>query len=215
MVDSLLKVIKEIRSAILEGDIDRALKYTSSYYPSVLRDNENIYFKLRCRKFIEMIKRCTELQDASEASAIAKRMHTSNGRVQDEYDVFDHQMELDEQLGAHHTHNGTSVIEDWESAMDTSEDPSLNADKLLVEAIQYGQELKAEFSNDPRKEVKRALEETLALIAYSDPRESPLKRLLGEEERVPVAEELNNAILGMLMLMLMINIFFFFFKTTI
>lgn len=115
--------------------------------------------------------------------------------MHDDYDVFDHQMELDEQLGAH-TLNGTSVVEGWESAMDTSEDPSMNADKLLVDAIQYGKELKAEFSNDPRKEVKRALEETLALIAYSDPRESPLKRLLQEGERVPVAEELNDAVLG-------------------
>ena len=127
-------------------------------------------------------------------------MHASNGRAHDDYDVFDHQMELDEQLGAHHAHNGTSAVEDWESAMDTSEDPGMSADKLLVEAIQYGQELKAEFSNDPRKEVKRALEETLALIAYSDPRESPLKGLLEEKERVPVAEELNGAILGILML---------------
>ena len=195
----MLTVIKEIRAAILEGDVDFAISFTSSCYPSVLTDNENIYFRLRCRKFIEMIKRCTELQDASDSSVIPNR--ASNDRVHDDYDVFDHQMELDEQLGAHHTHNGT-VVEDWESAMDTTEDPGMSADKLLVEAIQYGQELKAEFSNDPRKEVKRALEETLALIAYSDPRESPLKRLLGEGERVPVAEELNNAVLGMFMLML-------------
>jgi len=202
MDDFVLTAIQEIRSAILEGDIDRALKYTSACYPSVLRDNENIYFRLRCRKFIEMIKRCTELQDVSDSSTVAKRIHASNRRVHDEYDVFDHQMELDEQLGAHHAHNGTSVVEDLDSAMDTSEDPGMSADKLLVEAIQYGQELKAEFSNDPRKEVKHALEETLALIAYSDPRESPLKGLLEEKERVPVAEELNNAVLSKLVLLL-------------
>src|SRR6266536_4981689 len=35
----VLTANKEIRSAILEGDIDRALKYTSACYPSVLRDN--------------------------------------------------------------------------------------------------------------------------------------------------------------------------------
>ena len=190
---TLLTAIKGIRAAVLEGDIDRALKYTSTYYPSVLRDNENIYFKLRCRKFIEMIIR------ASDSSAVAKRMHTSNGRVHDDYDVFDHQMELDEQLGAHHSLNGTSVVEDWESAMDTSEEAGISADKLIVDAIQYGQELKAEFSNDPRKEVKRALQDTLALIAYSEPRESPLKRLLEERNRLPIAEELNDAVLGMLM----------------
>jgi hypothetical protein len=47
-----------------------------------------------------------------------------------------------------------------------------------------------------RREVKKVLEETLALIGYEDPRVSPLKHLLDERERAPVAEELNRAILG-------------------
>jgi len=190
-----LTTTKEIRSAILDGNIDNALYLTEKHFPKVLRENENIYFRLRCRKYIEMIKRSTEFQEASISPA--KRMHAANGRVHDDYsDVFDHQMELDEQLGAHRTHNGTSILEDWESAMDTSEDPSVNSIKLIEEALHYGQELKAEFQNDPRKEVKRALDETLALIAYADPRDSPLSGLLEEKERVPVAEELNGAILG-------------------
>lgn len=185
----------EIRSAILDGDIDRALYLTEKHFPKVLRDNENIYFRLRCRKFVEMIRRATELADA--AILPSKKMHAANGRFHDDYnDVFDHQMELDEQLGAHRTHNGTSILEDYESAMDTSEDRSASADRLLEEALHYGAELKAEFQNDPRKEVKRALDETLALIAYSDPRDGPLRGLLEEKERVPVAEELNSAILG-------------------
>jgi len=194
-MNELLTLATEIRSAILDGNIDHALYLTEKHFPKVLRDNENIYFRLRCRKYIEMIKRSTELQEASISPP--KRMHTSNGRVHDDYgDIFDHQMELDEQLGAHRTHNGTSMLEDWESVMDTSDDPSVNSIKLIEEALHYGQELKAEFQNDPRKEVKRALDETLALIAYADPRDSPLSGLLEEKERAPVAEELNGAILG-------------------
>ena len=177
--------------------MDNALALTREYYPSVLRDNENIYFKLRCRKFVEMIRQTTELH---EISPLPTKKPASNGRSHDEYnDVFNHQMELDEQLGAGGYQNGTTRQHDngtdWENAMDTSDDPSLGM-KSLEETIQYGQELKAEFSEDPRREVKKALEDTLALIAYADPREGPLKELLDERGRVPVAEELNGAILG-------------------
>ena len=67
---------------------------------------------------------------------------------------------------------------------------------MMQLTIQYGQELKSEFDGDPRREVKQALEETFALIAYPDARESMLAPLLDVGERVPVAEELNAAILG-------------------
>jgi hypothetical protein len=188
----------------LEGDIDAALEYTSNYYPTVLSENENIYFKLRCRKFIEMIRQCTSLDEPSERRR-GKKAQISNGRVaaSDEYsDVFEHQMELDEQLGAgldSRPQNG-GVDLDWGSAMDTSDDVTgeekFDARKLLDETIQYGQELRSEFSNDPRREVKRELENTLALIAYDNPKESSLKELLEEKGRTPIAEELNGAILG-------------------
>lgn len=83
--------------------------------------------------------------------------------------------------------------------MDTEEpgDAHTRASEMLREAILYGQVLRTEFSGDPRREVKKALEDTLALIAYEDPKESSLAWMLEPGERVPVAEELNSAILGM------------------
>ncbi len=68
---------------------------------------------------------------------------------------------------------------------------------LVNDALAYGQELQSEFKDDPRREVKQALEDTFALIAYPDARESSLAPLLEVDGRVPVAEELNCAILGM------------------
>ena len=68
--------------------------------------------------------------------------------------------------------------------------------QLMNEAVQYGQELQLEFKDDPRREVKQALEDTFALIAYPDARESSLAPLLELGGRVPVAEQLNGAILG-------------------
>ncbi|KAL1630560.1 hypothetical protein SLS56_004834 [Neofusicoccum ribis] len=181
---------QKIRAAILDGDIDKALKLTTAFYPTVLRDNESIYFKLRCRKFIEMIRRCQELQNP--ASKIGSRNNagsngfSNNSAVYD--DVFDGQMELDESNGANNSAgNGES--------MDTTGSDTLKLNELLGETLQYGQELKGEFSTDPRREVKHALEDTFALMAYSDPRQSPLAYMLDPNERTPVAEELNSAIL--------------------
>ncbi|KAJ8610915.1 hypothetical protein MRB53_038303 [Persea americana] len=44
-----------IRSAILSGDVDSAIALTNEHYPSVLRDNEEVHFRLRCRKFVEIV----------------------------------------------------------------------------------------------------------------------------------------------------------------
>jgi hypothetical protein len=173
------------------------------YYPHVLRDNENIYFKLRCRKFVEMIRQTTELADGTSPS-LAKGSSTSH----DDYNgVFDQEMELDE-YGTTTIRNGTSHHANiWEDsgAMDTSDDmysqtgrKEMGYGDLMSETIQYGIQLRAEFDGDPRREVKKSLQDTFALIAYDDPRKSPLASLLDDSERAPVAEELNGAILGKL-----------------
>lgn len=102
-------------------------------------------------------------------------------------------MELDEQLGVH---NGAP----WGDEDDEDEDDLEAKQKKLQDSttamIEYGMELKQEFANDQRREVKRALEDTFALIAYENVRESSLAPLLETSGRVPVAEELNSAILG-------------------
>ncbi|KAF2732669.1 Ran-binding protein-like protein [Polyplosphaeria fusca] len=187
---------QKIRAAILEGDIDKALKHTKAYYPKVLRDNENIYFKLRCRKFIEMIRQCNELSLRRQAPPTppSKRSTASNGfRNSIATDDYDSEMELDEQLGV------LSGTGQWHAdGMDTEdelEDKDAKLQQLLNETINYGTELKAEFAHDPRREVKRALEDTFALIAYENAGQSTLAALLETSGRVPVAEELNSAIL--------------------
>jgi hypothetical protein len=62
---------QRIRRSILDGDIDRALKYTASCYPHVLEaeQNRDVYFHLRCRKFIEMMRRYVD-QGIMESSPI-------------------------------------------------------------------------------------------------------------------------------------------------
>lgn len=176
----------EIRAAVLDGDVDKALKYTTAYYPSVLQENENIYFKLRCRKFIEMIRKCTDMQAPTPGTKMPPIR--SNGTSEQKRDSFDGYMDIDDpqpitDLGHH--------------GMDVESSQSFdNQMQLMNEALRYGQELQLEFKDDPRREVKQALEDTFALIAYPDARESSLAPLLELDGRIPVAEELNSAILG-------------------
>ena len=66
----------------------------------------------------------------------------------------------------------------------------------MMGALRYAQELRHEYKNDRSPEVANALHEIFALFAYEDPRNSPLMRLMDPSGRVPVAEELNSAILG-------------------
>lgn len=180
-----INIPKGIRAAILEGDVEKALKYTNAFYPQVLKDNEHVYFRLRCRKFIEMVRQGAEMQSSTAIPAARK----SNGHNGDWYDdIINHDMELDDQQ-----QQGNN----WDR-MDTEEAPEnqMQYQQLLQETLAYGKDLQAEFKNDPRREVSKALEEAFALIAYSDPLNAKeVSHLLDPKGRVAVAEELNSAIL--------------------
>lgn len=187
-----------IRLAILDGDMDHALKLTKLHYPTVLTENENINFKLKCRKFIELIRRSSETQPSRKQKHIRASSRRSSLSIRDRNitthhsassshnDVFDGQMELDT--------DQDNPIDD----MDVEEPIDITRQTTLMdETLSFGQILQSEFKDDPRREVKQALEDTFALIAYPDASESSLAHLLNPKGRAPVAEELNSAILGM------------------
>lgn len=158
-----------IRQAILDGEIDQALKYTDMFYPQVLQDNEQVYFKLRCRKFIEMVRKAAEM---------SMKYDSKRGGEQE--------MDLDVN-GSH----------GWGDNMDTDGgDHRAELTKLENKMLKYGQSLQGEYAGDSRKEIGKALNEIWALVAYKNPLKEPqVSHLLEERGRVTVAEELNSAIL--------------------
>ncbi|KAM0552484.1 hypothetical protein ACHAPJ_007812 [Fusarium lateritium] len=164
---------QRIRRAILEGDIDRALKYTNAYYPHVLQDNEHVYFRLRCRRFIELVRKAAQLNMRNESKGNG---HAANTAPQT--------MDIDL--------NGSENAA-WES--DGGENTAELAE-LERSMLEYGQKLQEEYANDPRIEVSKALNEIWALVAYQNPLKEPqVSHLLDRRGRVAVAEELNSAIL--------------------
>ncbi|RFU34198.1 hypothetical protein B7463_g2112, partial [Scytalidium lignicola] len=176
---------QRIRTAVLDGDIDKALKHTTAYYPNVLRDNEHVYFRLKCRKFIEMIRQGAEMHNTTTNTT--KKSTGHNGGWYD--DIINHEMELDD----HQEQSNNN----WDK-MNTEEIESDQVEyhNLLDDTLQYGQLLQAEFKDDPRREIKKALEDAFALMAYQDPLNAKgVAHLLDPSGRVAVAEELNSAIL--------------------
>lgn len=113
-------------------------------------------------------------------------------------------MELDEQLGVHNgKHQQWGGSQRGGDGMDIMQDDDMELgelkaryQKLEQEMIDYGMELKEEFENDPRREIRKALNDTFALIAYENVADSAWAPLLDPKGRAPLAEELNSAILG-------------------
>jgi hypothetical protein len=171
---------QQIRHAVLEGNIDKALRLTNADYPRVLEANQQVYFRLRCRKFVEIIRQHAEEKAKKQSSAGAVPV-TKTIQSHDDED-----MEV-EQDGDGYEGN------EWSERM---EDKSPSLGGFPEKALEYGQELRAEFANSADPEVSKHLNEIFALIAYQNPlTEESVAHLLDHSGRVAVAEELNSAIL--------------------
>lgn len=158
------------------------MKYTDAYYPTVLSEHEQVYFRLRCRKFIEMIRREAELTMLLEERR-GRRPRQQGDEYDDEVMLDDDDDDLD--MVADDAPGGGGV-------------DAAGLSKLSQEALAYGMELRAEFKADSRRETSKRLDEIFSLIAYPNPlRVKEVAHLLDGSGRVAVAEELNSAILSM------------------
>jgi hypothetical protein len=132
-----------------------------------------------------MIRQGAEMQSSSPTNGTKK----SNGYNGDWYDdIINQDMDLDDHQ---------SQRNDWDR-MDTEEgsENQIEYERLVQATLAYGQDLQAEFKDDPRREVGKALEDAFALMAYQDPLNAKeVAHLLDPSGRVAVAEELNSAIL--------------------
>jgi hypothetical protein len=149
----------------------------------VLEDHPGIYFKLRCRKFLEMMRRSNELS-AATAAAASKQHRSASPALSHEHAVFDQEMELDGDGDA------------WVDGTDTEEPEAVaQFNQLLTEAVQYGQQLRLDYPSDDNGGDKKLLDDIFSLVAYPDPKRSVHGHYLDPSGRVAVAEELNSAIL--------------------
>ena len=168
--------------------MDSSIRLTNTYFPHVFQNNRDITFRVRCRKYVEMIRQSAELLDTSPHPD-----HTlpkpANGHI-DSMDLDDASTQDDTELDR------------WDQ-MDTSEPISSDTRyrAMIERTLAYGQELNHEFKDeaDPqaREQFKETMKELFGMLAYKDARKSPAARWLDVGERAKVAEGLNSAILGM------------------
>lgn len=131
-----------------------------------------------------MIRKCTELQ----ATSAAKRGKSSNGAAPTaNEDVFEQDMELDDQM---------HVEGVWDQMEMEDADYTTKYDNLQG-AVDYGKQVGLDYPDeDGRKGYKKTLGDIFSLFAYDDPKFSVHGHFLETSGRIPVAEELNSAILG-------------------
>ncbi|KAK9377180.1 concanavalin A-like lectin/glucanase domain-containing protein [Lipomyces chichibuensis] len=157
---------QKIRAAVMEGNINRALKLTELFFPKVFEDNPEILFQLKCRKFVELMRLCA-LAKKAEYAEDDEMQDVSND---DDTDMRDAKQPAKPNLA--------DLLNE-----------SLRYGQKLHESYRN-----KKFPTS-KTDVQKALNDIFALMAYPDPINSPVAYLLAEEGRAPVAEDLNSAIL--------------------
>ncbi|KAF8530934.1 hypothetical protein JB92DRAFT_2854373 [Gautieria morchelliformis] len=198
---------QKIVHSIIDGDIDTAFEETRNNYPSVLeREGGIILFKLRCRKFVELV-----LEAAAAWRKVKEEQARSNGVVSNGTAMADgDSMDVDEDNSLN------AVILNRSSAATIAQSPrklnvkipqpsiapSKTPSQLALEhALANGQSLQADYKSDTRSEVQDIYKRTLSLVAYDDPlADDPnvpeaVKEIAGQAARDELAEEVNRAIL--------------------
>lgn len=186
--------------SVIAGDIDTALQETRRLYPSVLEADAGLMlFKLRCRKFVELILEAAEMKRQMQAPKVdADIVEEDNMDVDDEHPGSPFRangstsMSLPMRAGARrpaaspsrHTEASRAATAQYEHA--------------LHEAITYGQSLQADYKSDSRPEVRSIFKRTFGIVAWHNPLEAggQAAEVAGQDARVELANELNQAILS-------------------
>ncbi|EGN92672.1 hypothetical protein SERLA73DRAFT_116956 [Serpula lacrymans var. lacrymans S7.3] len=202
-----------IVGSVTTGDIDTALIETQTHFPSVLEREEGLMlFKLRCRKFVELVLEAAELKKKM-------KMEESEMTMETEYensDVFKREwadgMDVDD--GASPSLYAGSMVSNGHGASSAAipikakrkqsfassqhswgAATALQYGSALEKAVQYGQILQSDYKDRP--EIRAIFKRTSVIMAYDDPLEAggDAAEVAGQGARVALATELNQAIL--------------------
>lgn len=145
--------------------MDKALDLTTEYYPDVLRYNEHVHFRLRCQRFIEMIRVSAQLREKISHDVVprdTKRVQSLNKAERgDENSALHRRLDQSDQAMLAY---GRSVWAD------------------------YSKDTRPEFF-----EMLKDISPLLAQV--NPARASQSRHLMAEEQRVAVWDALNSAIM--------------------
>lgn len=202
-IESDIESRTNIVNSVLAGNIDSAIEGVQTYYPSVLEaDDRLILFKLRCRKFVELILETAEMKKkikAMKTADIERRKDidpVQSTWVEEDMDIDvddSSMMSMSPTKSYGHLHDSYVGLGDPSvSAISSQYESALNA------ALLYGQALSHDYQSDTRPECQELFKKTFGIVAWEDPLEAggAVAEFVGHDARVALAHELNQAILS-------------------
>lgn len=195
----------QIVNSVIKGDIDTALRETERLYPGVLEREQGIMlFKLRCRKFVELILEAAELKkamkgeetaaDGMEVDDLEEEVGGENGGETNGYSAggsgsaaIPIKSKRKQSFSSPHPHSSSSSLSNLAAQYEST----------LSSAISYGQTLQSDYKTDIRPEVQGIFKKTFGIVAYEDPLEAggEAAEVAGSGARARLATELNQDIL--------------------
>ncbi|KAF8060964.1 hypothetical protein FPV67DRAFT_1423268 [Lyophyllum atratum] len=208
----------KIVKAVIAGDIDMAIVETRAHYSTVLEAEEGLMlFKLRCRKFVELILEAAELKKKMKlgtgASGVGMGATHDDGIIEEMDGLYADGMDVDDDVVVSSPHSATTngfspaVIPVCGGRRRSSASPPDGVGLLgstlaqyessLHQAIAYGQTLSNEYKDDARPEVKQIFKRTFAIVAWEDPLTAGgvVTEVVCNDARIALANEVNQAIL--------------------
>ncbi|KAG0339440.1 hypothetical protein BG000_002128 [Podila horticola] len=206
---------KNIRIAIMAGEIDRAMKFLEDQYPGIMDQNEDMLLQLRCRKFVEMVtSSSSHLKALDEQERLGGSYHDlemadTNGHTHKkttsvQLESTPEPMDVDQanNLNKSPTARKKGKMVDKSATPTTkgaSSDEGLEGLGRLKDAIKYGQYLQEQYRNSRRSSIQDMLIDSFSVLAYSDPETgvtpttAPVSKPISRET---VADTVNTAILA-------------------
>jgi Ran-binding protein 9/10 len=210
-IEGDIELRTRIVNAVVAGDIDTALSETKKHHAVVLEEEDGLMlFKLRCRKFVELILEASELKKRMRREEVDMAVEEEDEEGLESSDgVADMEVDDDASPTTNGYSNGTAAIpirtkrkqsvsslsaSGWTPGATTAQ-----YENALNKAITYGQTLQTDYKTDGRPEVQAIFKRTFGIVAYVDPMDAgeEVAEIVGEEARVKLANEMNQAILSM------------------
>lgn len=178
----------KIQQLVLSGKIGEAIRTTNRLYPTVLQNDQNLLFALKCRQFIEFV--CGN----EDYISCSTNGNDCNGNSEIKMDLDENPEELQNSNSV--VVNNNSNVDDKHHENHSNHNDNCERFKLILmmgkELRSFAQKLNTDGINEMNRKM---LEETWFYIAFTDPNEASL--YLNYLDRETVCQRLNNAIVNL------------------
>ncbi|KAI8595216.1 hypothetical protein EDD21DRAFT_391787 [Dissophora ornata] len=158
---------KVIRTAIMAGEIDKAIELLEKHYPGIMAANEEMVLQLRCRKFVEMVRLASSpLRTLDHQNSGGNKNSHSKHLVQDTEMTCSGSASAVEHMDVDQDSSATRKMDASQQQPDHQED--LEELGVLKDAIQYGRFLQEQYKDNRRLSVQEMLIDAFAVLAYAE-----------------------------------------------